>query len=137
MESSSASLSKTRYSVPPFGIDVFEKALQGLVLANVGGQPLVCSRLRRFRLLGELEDDAATIVALFSQAQSGSVNVTILDATNSYHICSRRKLGEEEPPFPFDPGVLKLGLHTQFLPTKRKTMIALLARAEGMVRGAR
>ena len=29
-----AQLSKTRYSVPPFGIDVFEGTLQGLVLAE-------------------------------------------------------------------------------------------------------
>lgn len=31
---SSSKLSKTRYSVPPFGIDVFEDTLQGLVLAE-------------------------------------------------------------------------------------------------------
>jgi CYTH domain-containing protein len=31
---SARKLSKTRYSVPPFGIDVFEGALQGLVLAE-------------------------------------------------------------------------------------------------------
>ena len=92
----------------------------------------MCSRLWRFQLLGELEDDDATIVALFSQTQSGSVNVTIFDATNSYHICIRRKLGEEEPPFPFDPGVLKLGLHTRFLPKAAKPRRQRTPRAVGL-----
>lgn len=53
-------LSKTRYSVPPFGIDTFEGSLEGLVLAEVefeSGQEAEALTLPSF-LAREVSDDA-------------------------------------------------------------------------------
>jgi CYTH domain-containing protein len=55
-----ATLQKTRYSIPPFGIDVFERSLAGLVLAECEfeNQDMMTSFVPSIEILAEVTSDS-------------------------------------------------------------------------------
>jgi hypothetical protein len=56
--------------------------------------------------LRELGDRAAVIIALFPQAQSCAIEVTVDDVADAHRLWSAGETGQQEASFALDPGVL-------------------------------
>jgi hypothetical protein len=96
---------------------------------HAGDQALLGSAGTRRNLLSELKHNRATVFTLFTQAQSGAVDVAVHDATDSYDIFITWKVVQKESAFAFDPCVLKPWPHLHILaqnqPAKGRLVLSI------------